>query len=99
MRAVVAAEAGGPDVLSVDEVDDVAAGPGEVLVRVAAAGLNRADLLQRQGRYAHSTAYVTQAVEDAGFRTRILRSEPARFEADVPVPGLLVVLERTRHDS
>ena len=51
MRAVVAAEAGGPDVLSVDEVDDVVAGPGEVLVRVAAAGLNRADLLQRQGHY------------------------------------------------
>ena len=51
MRAVVAAGAGGPDVLSVDEVDDVVAGPGEVLVRVAAAGLNRADLLQRQGRY------------------------------------------------
>ena len=33
------------------EVDDVVPGPGEVLVHVAAAGVNRADLLQRQGLY------------------------------------------------
>ena len=51
MRAVVAARAGGPEVLSVDEVADAVAGPGEVLVRVSAAGVNRADVLQRQGRY------------------------------------------------
>ena len=51
MWAVVAAEPGGPEVLSLAEVDDAVAGPGEVLVRVAAAGINRADLLQRQGHY------------------------------------------------
>ncbi|SDC51503.1 NAD(P)H-quinone oxidoreductase [Nocardioides lianchengensis] len=51
MRAVVASGTGGPEVLSVAEVPDVEAGPGEVLVAVAAAGLNRADLLQRQGFY------------------------------------------------
>ena len=51
MRAVVVSEPGGPDVLRVEEVPDPVAGPGEVLVRVAAAGLNRADLLQRQGFY------------------------------------------------
>jgi putative PIG3 family NAD(P)H quinone oxidoreductase len=51
MRAVVASGTGGPEVLSVAEVPDVSPGPGEVLVRVAAAGLNRADLLQRQGFY------------------------------------------------
>jgi putative PIG3 family NAD(P)H quinone oxidoreductase len=51
MRAVVAAGAGGPEVLSVADVLDVSAGPGEVLIEVAAAGLNRADLLQRQGFY------------------------------------------------
>lgn len=42
---------GGPDVLQLADVPDAAAGPGEVLVRVAAAGVNRADLLQRQGHY------------------------------------------------
>ena len=51
MQAVVAAEPGGPDVLALDEVDDAVAGPGEVVVQVAAAGVNRADTLQRRGRY------------------------------------------------
>ncbi len=51
MRAVIATEPGGPEVLSVAEVPDPQPGPGEVVVAVAAAGLNRADLLQRQGFY------------------------------------------------
>ena len=51
MRAVVAAWPGGPDVLEVVERPDPRPGPGEVLVRVAATAVNRADLLQRQGRY------------------------------------------------
>lgn len=45
------AEPGGPEVLVVREVPDPVATPGHVVVQVAAAGLNRADLLQRQGRY------------------------------------------------
>ena len=44
-------EPGGPDVLRWEEVPDPVAGPGEVLVAVAASAVNRADLLQRQGRY------------------------------------------------
>jgi putative PIG3 family NAD(P)H quinone oxidoreductase len=51
MRAVVVTEPGEPEVLEVQEVPDPAPKPGEVLVRVAAAGINRADLLQRQGNY------------------------------------------------
>ena len=51
MRAVVAQGTGGPEVLSVSDVPDPVPGPGEVLLDVAAAGLNRADLLQRQGFY------------------------------------------------
>jgi putative PIG3 family NAD(P)H quinone oxidoreductase len=51
MRAVVVTEPGGPHVLEVQQVPDPVAGAGEVLVRVAAAGLNRADILQRQGNY------------------------------------------------
>lgn len=51
MRAVVAAEPGGPEVLSLNTVSDPVPAAGEVLIRVAAAGLNRADLLQRQGQY------------------------------------------------
>src|SRR3954466_10063691 len=51
MRAVVANGAGGPEVLSVGELPDPEPGPGEVVLDVVAAGLNRADLLQRQGFY------------------------------------------------
>jgi putative PIG3 family NAD(P)H quinone oxidoreductase len=51
MRAVVVTEPGEPEVLEVQEVPDPSPKPGEVLVQVAAAGINRADLLQRQGNY------------------------------------------------
>ena len=43
--------AGGPEVLAWGSAPDPVAAPGEVLIRVAAAGVNRADLLQRQGQY------------------------------------------------
>jgi putative PIG3 family NAD(P)H quinone oxidoreductase len=51
MRAVIITEPGGPEVLHWEEVPDPVPGPGEVLIDVAAAGVNRADLLQRQGLY------------------------------------------------
>ncbi|WP_130800068.1 NAD(P)H-quinone oxidoreductase [Streptomyces otsuchiensis] len=51
MRAITIREPGGPDVLEWSEVPDPEPGPGEVLVEVAAAAVNRADLLQRQGNY------------------------------------------------
>ncbi|GAB2591693.1 NAD(P)H-quinone oxidoreductase [Microlunatus antarcticus] len=51
MRAVVVAEPGGPDVLRVEDVPAPEPGPGEVLVTVVAAGVNRADLMQREGHY------------------------------------------------
>ncbi|BCW69669.1 NAD(P)H-quinone oxidoreductase [Arthrobacter sp. NicSoilB8] len=51
MKAVYISEPGGPEVLEVREVDDPVAGPGEVLIDVVAAGLNRADVQQRRGFY------------------------------------------------
>ena len=51
MRAIVITEPGGPEVLAEGEIPDPRPGPGEVLVEVAGAGVNRADLLQRQGFY------------------------------------------------
>ncbi|MFE0735827.1 zinc-dependent alcohol dehydrogenase family protein [Streptomyces sp. NPDC058855] len=50
-RAVLFHELGGPGVLGVEEVPLPAPGPGEVLVRVDAVGLNRADALFRSGTY------------------------------------------------
>ncbi len=51
MQAVMIAEPGGPEVLTLAEIDTPQPAPGELLVRVHASGVNRADLLQRQGRY------------------------------------------------
>ncbi|SDT69891.1 NAD(P)H-quinone oxidoreductase [Jiangella sp. DSM 45060] len=51
MRAVVITEPGGPEVLRWTEVPDPVCGPGEVIVDVVASAVNRADLLQRMGKY------------------------------------------------
>jgi putative PIG3 family NAD(P)H quinone oxidoreductase len=51
MRAIVVDEPGGPEVLHVGEVADPVPEPADVIVRVASAGVNRADLLQRMGVY------------------------------------------------
>ena len=51
MRAVVAKSAGGPDVLEIVTRPVPRPGQGEVLVRVAACGVNRPDVLQRRGAY------------------------------------------------
>ena len=51
MLAVVVPEPGGPEQLRVIDRPVPQPGPGEALVRVAAAGVNRADLLQRRGHY------------------------------------------------
>ncbi|HET7457734.1 MAG TPA: NAD(P)H-quinone oxidoreductase [Gemmatimonadaceae bacterium] len=51
MRAVVITRPGGPEVLELREVPTPEPGPDELLVRVRASALNRADLLQREGRY------------------------------------------------
>lgn len=51
MHAVVLADHGGPEVLSLQEVPDPIPGAEEVVVEVTATALNRADILQRMGRY------------------------------------------------
>ena len=70
MYAIVA---DGPESLTWQQVPDVTAGLGEVLVEVAAAGVNRADLLQRQGLYpgpsvldADGNAYEVPGMEFSG---------------------------------
>lgn len=52
MRAVEIGRAGGPEVLAEVSRPVPEPGPGEVLIRLAYAGVNRPDLLQRQGLYA-----------------------------------------------
>ena len=51
MKAIEITSPGGPEVLRAAERPDAVAGAGQVLVRVAAAGVNRPDVLQRKGHY------------------------------------------------
>lgn len=51
MRAVIFEQPGGPEVLRLGEWEDAKAGAGEVLVKVHATAINRADTLQRMGKY------------------------------------------------
>lgn len=49
MKAVVIRDAGGPEVLKIEEVTVPSPGPGQVLIRVEAFGLNRSEMFTRQG--------------------------------------------------
>jgi NADPH:quinone reductase-like Zn-dependent oxidoreductase len=50
-RVVRFHEFGGPDVLKIEEIEVRSPGPGEIKIKVAAIGLNRAECLFREGRY------------------------------------------------
>jgi NADPH2:quinone reductase len=67
MRAVVVERLGGPQVLSVAQWPDPVAGPGQVVARVAAAGVNFRDIYERTGigGYAAQLPFVSGA-EGAG---------------------------------
>ena len=51
MRAVVLHSHGGPDSLTIEDAPDPVGGPEDVVVRIRATALNRADLLQVMGMY------------------------------------------------
>jgi putative PIG3 family NAD(P)H quinone oxidoreductase len=54
MNAIIIEKPGGPEVLHLQEAPRPKPAPGQVLVRVHAAGVNRPDVLMRQGKYAGS---------------------------------------------
>jgi NADPH2:quinone reductase len=51
MKAIAITSYGAPEVLKPTQRDDPVAGAGELLIRVAASGVNRPDVLQRKGHY------------------------------------------------
>ena len=66
MKAVVLRELGDPDVLQLQDVPDPHPGPGEVVVRLRAAALNRRDVWIRKGRYAGIKLPVILGSDGAG---------------------------------
>lgn len=67
MRAIIVRELGGPEVLAIGERDDPQPKPGEIVAKVAAAGVNYMDIYQRSGigAYKAQTPY-TPGAEGAG---------------------------------
>lgn len=65
MRAIRVHEAGGPDALRLEEIPDPQPGPGQVLVRVEAIGVNFIEVYQRTGLYPMTYPY-TPGREAAG---------------------------------
>ena len=83
---------GGVFVFSVEALQPDASGA------LPAPGPGGADwALGRAGRYAHASAYVERAAQQVGFLVREIAAEVVRNEAEAPVAGLLLVLERPRH--
>jgi NADPH2:quinone reductase len=79
VRAIQISSAGGPDVLTPVELPDPQAGPGTLLVEVAAAGVNYIDTYQRAGIYAMTLPYVP-GLEAAG-RVRTVGDGVSGFAA------------------
>ncbi|WP_431813152.1 quinone oxidoreductase family protein [Kocuria sp. cx-455] len=65
MKAIAARESGGPDVLQPDDVEIPRPGPGQVLVRTAATGVNFIETYQREGVYSVDHPF-TPGSEGAG---------------------------------
>jgi NADPH2:quinone reductase len=78
MRAIVVNELGGPEVLTLEERPDPDPGPGDLLVDVAAGGVNFIDIYQRTGIYPMDLPYVVGS-EGAGTVTAV-GAEVSEFE-------------------
>ena len=65
MKAVVVRAHGGPEVMALEDVAEPNPGPGEVVVNVAAAGVNYIDTYQREGLYPMTLPY-TPGLEGSG---------------------------------
>src|SRR5690242_16194229 len=81
MRFVEVSQPGAPEAMRIAEGPAPAPGEGEVLIRVAAAGVNRPDLLQRQGKYPPPAgASPVMGLEVAG-TVEVLGSGESRWKA------------------
>ena len=89
MTAIAISEPGGAEVLQPIQIPTPKAGPMEILIKVAAAGVNRPDCLQRQGLYPPPPgASEIPGLEVAG-TVVALGSEVSRYKVGDKVCALL----------
>jgi len=102
MRGIVVSNTGGPDVLRWDTLDDPIPGPREVVVRLAAAGLNFIDTYHRSGLYPMPLPF-TPGMEGAGTVVAV-GSDATRFRVGDRIawsasPGSYAELVRVSEDA
>lgn len=89
MHAITVDNPGGPEALCWTEVPDPIPGPGEILIDVAAAAVNRADLLQRQGLYSPPPGASSILGLECSGVIRALGPEVTQWSVGQPVCALL----------
>jgi NADPH2:quinone reductase len=80
MKAIRVHEFGGPPVLKLEEIPDPQPGPGEVLVRVRAAGVNPVDAYMHTGTYARKPPLPYTPGQDGGGEVEAVGAEAAGFK-------------------
>ncbi|HXD66584.1 MAG TPA: zinc-binding dehydrogenase [Solirubrobacteraceae bacterium] len=94
MRAIVMTQHGGPEVLETRDLPDPVPGPGEVLIRVRAFGLNHADTYMRSGVWSFGIPVL--GIECVG----VVEQDPGgRFGAGATVVAVVGGLARDRNGS
>ncbi len=89
MKVIDIAQPGGPEVLTLAHRPTPAAGASEVLIRVAAAGLNRPDILQRRGHYPPPPGAPTHPGLEVAGTIEAIGSDVTRFRVGDAVCALL----------
>ena len=88
MKAVVITRFGGPEVLEIEDVPKPQPQPEEILVQVRATAINRADLLQRMGRYPAPPG-VPQNIPGLEFAGEVVESGLQRWQRGDRVMGIV----------
>jgi NADPH2:quinone reductase len=89
MTAIVATEAGGPEVLAPVERPVPTPGSGEVLIKVEAAGINRPDVFQREGHYPPPKGSPDILGMEVAGKVVAIGPHVARFKKGDPVCALI----------
>jgi NADPH:quinone reductase-like Zn-dependent oxidoreductase len=98
-RAILFDRLGGPEVLHVAEFDEPDPGPGEIRIRCTSAGLNRAELLFREGQYLRQPDLPSRSGKEAGGIVDAIGPGVTRFKPGDRVGSLPGVLDESRQGA
>ncbi|MEJ2159242.1 MAG: zinc-dependent alcohol dehydrogenase family protein [Chromatiales bacterium] len=98
-QAIMFDRLGGPEVLHVAEFDEPEPGPGEVCIRCTSAGLNRAELLFREGHYLRMPDLPSRSGKEAGGIVEAIGPGVTRFKPGDRVGSLPGMLDESRQGA